>query len=140
MDLDRFASSGFPETEKNSLVLVIDSNADSLWLASQILKLCGCLSISTTKGLEALEMAQQKQPNLILSELMLADMDGLELVKQLRQVAIATPIVAVTTLWQSPYLELAVEAGCSGLLKKPYEVEELVAMVATYLPLPLFPF
>lgn len=134
MDLEHFARSGLPETEKKSLVLVIDSNADSLWLASQILGLCGCSSISTTKGLEALEAVQQKQPNLILSELMLTDIDGIELIKQLRQTAIATPIIAVTTLCQSPYGELAVRAGCNGLIKKPYEVEELVAVAATHLP------
>jgi CheY-like chemotaxis protein len=139
MDLERSSDSGLPDG-KHSSILVIDSNVDSLWLASQILRLCGCSPISTTKGLEALEIIQQKQPNLILSELMLADIDGLELVKQVRQVAIATPLIAVTTLWQSPYLEQAVGAGCTGLIKKPYEVEELVATVATYLPLPLSPF
>ncbi|MBD2071537.1 response regulator [Leptolyngbya sp. FACHB-671] len=140
MDLERFSGSGLPETEKNSLVLVIDSNADSLWLASQILDLCGYSSLSTTKGLEALEIVQQKRPSLILSELMLTDIDGIELIKQLRKMAIATPIVAVTTLWQSPYLELAVGAGCNGLIKKPYEVEELMAIAATHLPLLSFPF
>jgi CheY-like chemotaxis protein len=140
MDLERAFGSGLPKTEKNSLVLVIDSNADSLWLATQILDLCGCLSISTTKGLEALEIVQQRQPSLILSELMLADIDGIELIKQLRQMAIATPIVAVTTLCQSPYRELAIGAGCNGLIKKPYELEELLVPVATHLPLLSFPF
>ncbi|NJL35985.1 MAG: response regulator [Leptolyngbyaceae cyanobacterium SM1_4_3] len=120
-------------------MLIIDSNADSLWLATQILSLCGCLPIPATNGLEALKILQQKQPSLILSELMLSDIDGIELVKQVRQIAIATPIVAVTTLWQYPYLELAALAGCNGLLKKPYEVEELAAIAANYLSLPPFP-
>jgi CheY-like chemotaxis protein len=140
MDLERSSGDSFPGTGETSLVLVIDSNADSLWLATQILSLCGCLPIPATAGLEALKILQQKQPSLILSELMLSDMDGIDLVRQVRQTTIATPIIAVTTLWQYPYLELAALAGCNGLLKKPYEIEELAAIAASYLPLPPFPF
>jgi two-component system cell cycle response regulator DivK len=151
MDLERSAGSNLPEARdwsetRNLLVLVIDSNVDSLGLTTQVLNLCGCSLISTARGLEALQFLQEKQslqerqPDLILTELILDDIDGIELVKQLRGSAIATPIIAVTTLWLSPYQELAMSAGCDGFVKKPYEIEDLVAIAANYLPLPFSPF
>lgn len=112
------------------LVLAIDSNLDNLWLVTEVLSQCGCWVITATEGETALQIAEEHQPDLILVELVLPRLDGINLVRYLRQKAYTVPIIAVTSLLSSEYQERAVLAGCNEYIEKPYQISELEAAIA----------
>lgn len=112
------------------LVLAVDSNLDNLALVTEVLSWCGCRFITAAEAQAALQIAEEHQPDLILVELMLPGLDGLNLVRHLRSRAYTVPIIAVTSLVIPQYQELAILAGCNGYIKKPYDLQELEAAIA----------
>lgn len=114
-------------------VLVVDSNIDNLWLTVEVLNSCDCLPIAATNGNEALDMVEKYQPNLILLELMVSPIDGIDIIRRLRQNGNTVPIIAVTSLVTPFHRKLALLAGCDEYVNKPYEIERLEATVSRYL-------
>lgn len=72
-----------PESER-MLILVVDDNDAGLYVSSRILKKAGYNVLEASTGLEALEMAQQ-QPDLIILDLNLPDIDGFEVCKRIKE-------------------------------------------------------
>ena len=140
MDLERCFGVGKTANGKKSLVLVVDSNIDNLLLVEELLNPCCCSVMAATDGKQALCMAEEYQPDLILIELMLPKIDGIKVVQHLRQKENTTPIIAVTSLVNTKDLQQALRAGCNGYIKKPYEINELEATVYHYLHQQVSPF
>ena len=140
MDLERCFGVGKTANGKKSLVLVVDSNIDNLFLVEEILNPCCCSVMTATDGEQALCMIEKYQPDLILIELMLPKIDGIKFVQHLRQKENTTPIIAVTSLVNTKDLQQALRAGCNGYIKKPYEINELEATVYHYLHQQVSPF
>ncbi|PIG90677.1 response regulator [Gloeocapsopsis sp. IPPAS B-1203] len=113
----------FPDRE-NSLVLVVDSDLDSLTLTTEIIKVYGCGVLTATNSQNALQLAIAHKPTLILLELMLPETDGISLTQQLRQHTLC-PIIAVTSLPQYLFQAKALAAGCNDFMEKPIVVEDL---------------
>lgn len=120
---------------KQPLILAVDDNEDNLQLLTQILMLIGCSSVSATSGYAALTKARSYQPALILLDMMLPDLNGVEVVRQLKQDRQTSmiPIIAVTAMARAEDQERFFLAGCSDYIKKPYIVDELEAKIRRYL-------
>ncbi len=140
MDLERCFGIGKTHTGKKSLVLVVDSNIDNLLLVEEILNPCCCSVMAATDGEQALGMVEKYQPDLILIELMLPKIDGINFVEHLRQKENNTPTIALTSLVNTKDLQQALRAGCNGYIKKPYEINELESTVYHYLHHQVSPF
>ena len=140
MDLERCFGVGKTHTGKKSLVLVVDSNIDHLSLVEEVLNPCCCSVMAATDGIQALCMVEEYQPDLILIELILPKIDGINVVQHLRQKGKTTPVIAVTSLGNTKDFKEALRAGCNGYIKKPYEIEELEAIVYHYLHQQVYPF
>lgn len=132
MDLNLFCGTA-SDAGARPLVLVVDSYADNLFLMEELLKLCGCLTALAADSFTALQVADCQRPDLILTELVLPEISGIDLVKQLRALAIPTPIVAVTSCLSSQYEAQALQAGCDEFVEKPFSLEELEAIIARFL-------
>lgn len=129
----------FPATGNPVRILVVDDDQDNLLLINyQLLQLLDCTVISAQDGQSAIELAQTYRPDLILLDIMLPQMDGLEVARCLKQnpQTQAIPIIAVTAMARSMDQDLAVAAGCDGYVCKPYEIETLSAAIAHHLKLP----
>lgn len=131
---------GFPNNNqqdniKRPLILAVDDNEDNLQLLTQILMLIECSSVSATSGYTALTKARSYQPNLILLDMMLPDINGVEVVRQLKQDRQTSmiPIIAVTAMARAEDRERFFLAGCSDYIKKPYIVDDLEAKIRRYL-------
>lgn len=133
MNLDTCFILGLNGIEKKPLVLVVDSNIDNLYLTIEVLKSRDCSPIAATNGKEALYMAEQYQPNLILLELMLTGIDGIDIIRHLRQNGNTVPIIAVTSLVTHGHRKRAFLAGCNEYVNKPYEIDQLETTVSRYL-------
>lgn len=123
---------------KKVSILIVDDDPDNLILMGfQVSQLIGCSVISASDGVTALSMAKAFQPDLILLDMMLPDVDGFEVARRLKQDAqtCKIPLIAVTAMARSQDEEFAIQAGCNSYLRKPYDLENLGAAIQQQLQL-----
>jgi CheY-like chemotaxis protein len=131
MNINLHSSSPEQDKLRQPLVLAVDDNEDNLQLLAQLLMLIECSHITATDGSTAVLMAQNYQPNLILLDMMLPDLDGIEVVSRLKQdpETMNIPIIAVTAMARVEDQQRFLLAGCKEYIKKPYIIEELEATI-----------
>jgi two-component system cell cycle response regulator DivK len=116
-------------------VLVVDDNAQNLKLAQVTLAIEGYVTQTAADAEEALKALESFRPRLILMDLQLPGMDGLELTRQLKQNPAMRSIVIIAltaNAMKGDDLE-ALAAGCDGYMSKPIDIEALPKMVAEYI-------
>lgn len=112
-------------------VLVIEDYADTRQLISSILRKDGYQVIEAEDGVEGLLKASAGYPDLVIMDLALPEMDGVETARRIRQTPklSRTPIFVVSA-WLTKEVEADVRAvGCTEVFSKPFEVDELVNRV-----------
>jgi two-component system, cell cycle response regulator DivK len=117
------------------VILVVDDNAANLKLAREILTARGYEVISADRGAQAVEMARTRRPALVLLDMRLPDVDGLEVLKRLRSLAETKdlPVVAMTAQAMTGDRERFLAAGCDGYVSKPISLRILYAEVERHL-------
>lgn len=117
------------------LVLVVDDNEDNLLLLAFLLEQLGCTIVIAADGRTALDLAKRYQPTLILLDMMLPDIDGIEVLSHLRQnpFTAMTPVIAVTAMARAEDRERILAAGCNEYITKPYMIDELETLLRDYL-------
>lgn len=133
MSSQNFSSSATDNIQ--SLILAVDDNEDNLQLISQLLLLMNCCFITATDGKSAISMAQTYKPKLILLDMMLPDLSGIEVANYLKQDSQTKEIliVAVTAMARDEDRERFAKAGCEDCITKPYIIDELEAMIRRYI-------
>ena len=118
----------------SQLILVVEDDATMQKMALKILRSRGFACESAPNGRAAVAMAGALKPGLILMDLSLPEMNGWEATRALKaDPALAEiPVVAITAHAMVGDRETAIAAGCAECLTKPYELEELVALVEHY--------
>ncbi len=121
--------------ERPAKILIVDDEIQSGHLVADFLTAAGYEVTLVSGGKAALGLFQQNKPHLALVHLHLADMDGLELVRNFRSAAGPglTPIVAINSLELPGDREAALAAGANEYLKKPLRLEELAGLVQALL-------
>lgn len=112
-------------------ILVVEDNPLNLRLLETILDANGFNYGSAVTGEQGVEMAADQNYDLILMDLQLPGIDGYEALSQIRQSTPQneTPIIAVTGNTTISDQERALEAGFNDFLKKPYRIDDLLAMI-----------
>jgi two-component system, cell cycle response regulator DivK len=108
-------------------LLAVDDNDDSLLLLTQTLTRLDRSLVTAQTGKTALTLAQTLQPDLILLDIVLPDLSGFDVMRQLKQNAITAsiPIIAVTALARADDRQKLLQGGCIDCISKPYLLEEL---------------
>ncbi|RPI91641.1 MAG: response regulator [Chloroflexi bacterium] len=116
-------------------ILIIDDDLDTLRLVGLMLQRQGYQISATTNGQQGLEKAFEEDPDLILLDIMMPDMDGYEVTRRLRQnpSTAATPILMFTAKTQLDDKVTGFEVGADDYLTKPTHPSELQARVKTLL-------
>ncbi|MFC4321054.1 response regulator transcription factor [Litchfieldia salsa] len=117
----------------NKKVLVVDDEQSIVTLLQYNLKQAGFEVITAMDGEAGLNAAIHEQPDLIILDLMLPKMDGIEVCKELRQKRIATPIFMLTAKDDEFDKVLGLELGADDYLTKPFSPREVVARVKAIL-------
>jgi CheY-like chemotaxis protein len=109
------------------LVLVVDDVADGREIVGEYLKMSGYELDSAADGVEAVQKAQDLLPDVILMDVWLPKMDGLEATRRLRQDPRTKdiPIIALTAHGLASARGKAIEAGCDAVITKPFLPEAL---------------
>jgi two-component system cell cycle response regulator DivK len=114
--------SGWPSDAP--LVLIVDDNEKNRKLAREVLRAAGFRTLEAARGDEAIAVAAKRRPDVILLDLRLPDMDGMDVARGLRGGA-GTGRVPVVALSASPYAggsDRLLAAGFDGYIQKPIDV------------------
>ncbi|HEY9622710.1 MAG TPA: response regulator [Crinalium sp.] len=135
MDLELSSAPRFQPSANRPLILVVEDNEDNLMLLLHVLDLFGFSCISTQEGRAVFNLARDYQPDLILLDVVLPGLSGLEVIPALKQdpATASIPIIAVTALAKQEDRERLLQMGCDDYLDKPYDLSELEAMVHHHL-------
>ena len=104
-------------------VLIVEDNERNMRLMRLMLRPLDCHLYEATSGTEALTTLQRVTPDLILMDIQLPDIDGLEITRRMRQEKqlTTTPIIALTAYAMPGDREMFLEAGCTDYVAKPIE-------------------
>lgn len=114
-------------------ILVVDDSNLSRKTSRRILEAAGHRVIDVADGLAALEQYTLDRPDVVLLDVTMADMDGLEVLRQLRTIDPKARVVMATADVQSSTRELAMAGGASGFVTKPLAMELVQAAVGAAL-------
>ena len=116
-------------------VLVIDDSAEVREFVGETLRRLGFEVVTAITGKIAVARAKEHEPDLILCDVMLPDMDGFEVCGELRKLdeISGTPIIFVSSVGSEKHMERGLEAGANDYLVKPLNAEDVKALVERYL-------
>lgn len=122
-------------------ILCIEDNPDNMALVKRVLEVRGYCVYKAETGLEGIDIAENKQVDLILLDINLPDLDGYEVARRLRSsrktFLWTIPIIAVTANALKGDAENALDAGCDVYMSKPINIHELWARVEAFVPSPI---
>ncbi len=116
------------------VILVVEDEPKNLKLVSDLLQACGYTTIEATDGKQSVELAKVRKPDLILMDIQMPVMDGLEATRILKTDTTTKdiPVLALTSYAMKGDEERVLEAGCNGYLAKPFDIQELLKEVGKY--------
>ena len=112
-------------------VLVVEDFADNRFMMRKLLEMSGYQVVEAVDGKEAVEVAESVRPDLILMDLSLPRLDGLDATRRIRELdgLRRVPIVAVSAHDTNDFHADALAAGCNEYVTKPIDFDELDALV-----------
>ena len=115
-------------------VLIVEDNELNMKLFSDLLDAHGYETFQTREGLKAIEMAKEHQPDLILMDIQLPEVSGLEVTKWIKDDASLRdiPIVAVTAFAMKGDEKRIRDGGCEAYISKPITVSSFLATVRQF--------
>jgi two-component system chemotaxis response regulator CheY len=120
-----------------STVLIVDDSSTMRKIISRSLRQAGLVVdevLEAADGIEGLNVvAAGKKIDLILSDINMPNMDGLEFIRSLRAKGCSVPVVMVTTEGGEAVIEEALNSGASDSIKKPFTPEQLMDKLGRYL-------
>ena len=118
----------------DELVLIVDDNERNMRLARDVLLAAGFRTLEAGCGADAVALAAEHLPDVILMDIRLPDMDGTEAARQLKEHArtAGIPIVALTSLAMKGDREWLLGAGFDGYLEKPISVRDFSDQVRSH--------
>ena len=116
-------------------VLIVEDNELNMKLFRDLLEAQGYETLQTREGLQALSLARQHRPDLILMDIQLPEISGLEVTKWLKEDEELSriPVIAVTAFAMKGDEERILEGGCEAYLSKPISVMSFIDTVKSFL-------
>ena len=119
-------------------ILYIEDNPQNMRLVSKMLKIGGYEMLEAVDGLSGVAVAARERPDLILMDINLPDIDGLEATSRIKAnpVTANIPVVALTANAMHGDRERFIASGCDGYLAKPVTKNELLNTISHFLGVP----
>jgi two-component system, cell cycle response regulator DivK len=119
----------------NELILIVEDNPKNLKLVRDVLQVRGYRTIEAGTGEEGVQMAREQQPALVLMDIQLPGLSGVEAFRELRAdpTTRAIPVIAVTASVMAQERQKVMAAGFDGFQGKPISVRELLETVRSIL-------
>lgn len=119
----------------NKTVMIVEDNELNMKLFTDLLEAHEYKTIQTRDGLRVLDLAREHQPDLILMDIQLPQISGLDVTKMLKgdEELKSIPVIAVTAFAMKGDEEKIREGGCEDYLSKPIAVHKLMATIEKYI-------
>lgn len=144
---DPLATSGLPTFKENKvsskgqqvgqkfLILVVDDSADNVAMISLFLQQQGYRVVTAANGEDAITVATQMMPNLILMDINLPTLDGLGATRRIREndALRDIPVIAITAFGTEGFQRAAYDVGVAGYLTKPLDLDRMHQLIARLL-------
>src|SRR5262245_11281799 len=134
----RRSRSPYRSAMPNELILIVEDNPKNLKLVRDTLQVKGYHTVETDTGEEGVQLARERRPALILMDIQLPGMNGIEALRELRAhpTTRAIPVIAVTASVMAQDRQKIMAAGFDGFQGKPISVRELLATMRAILERP----
>ena len=123
-------------TDTQALVLIGEDEPDNQVILQTVVEsLVGARAEVAGDGLTVLALVERERPKMILLDLMMPGLDGFQVTRQLKAnpSTASIPIVAVSAMARPDDRAAALAAGCDDFVRKPFELDDLEAVIRTYI-------
>lgn len=116
-------------------VMIVEDNELNMKLFKDLIEACGYETVRTANGREAVELAREHKPNLILMDIQLPEVSGLDVTQWLKadDELCAIPVIAVTAFAMKGDEERIRKGGCEAYISKPIQVPKFIETIKSYL-------
>jgi len=116
-------------------ILIVEDNDLNMKLFSDLLEAHGYATLKTKDGIEALELVRTHKPDLVIMDIQLPEVSGLEVTRWIREDETIShiPIIAVTAFAMKGDEEKILQSGCEAYVSKPISVTEFLGTVEKFL-------
>ncbi|KST69993.1 response regulator [Mastigocoleus testarum] len=122
--------------DSEPLILAVEDNEDNLLIVNYVVDSLDCKFIGEMSGEKTLIIARNYRPDLILLDIMLPDINGIDVFRQLQldPITKSIPVIAVTALAMLEEQKTISESGFDGYITKPYLLEDLEDIIRLHIP------
>jgi two-component system, cell cycle response regulator DivK len=116
-------------------VLIVEDNELNMKLFNDLLEAHGYATLKARAGLEGYELAREHMPDLVLMDIQLPEVSGIDIIKLMKEndTLRSIPIIAITAFAMKGDEERIRESGCEGYLSKPISVSKFVETVRSFI-------
>jgi two-component system cell cycle response regulator DivK len=119
----------------STTILIVEDDELNMKLWNDVLEAQGYALLKTRLGLEAIGIAGEHRPDLILLDIRLPDISGFDVARRLKadEATRSIPVIALTAFAQTEHQREALESGCDGYISKPVNVLNFLQTIDTWL-------
>lgn len=110
-------------------ILVIDDEEKMCWALERALSHEGYQVVTATRGLQGIELAQEAEPTMVILDLKMPDINGIEVLKELKNINTSIPVIMITAHGTIDTAIEAMKLGATDYITKPFKLEELKIQV-----------
>jgi two-component system, response regulator, stage 0 sporulation protein F len=114
-------------------ILIVDDQFGIRVLLQEVLEKAGYSTFQAPNGQVALDIVQSHKPDLILLDMKIPGMDGLEILRNIRKLEIDTKVIMMTAYGELDLIQEAMEMGALAHFTKPFDIDELRQVVQIHL-------
>ena len=118
---------------KQPKILIVDDSQELLEIMCEYLETCGYTVHMTTESKEALRLIAAAEYDVVVSDIHMPEMDGLELMARVKNKHPGLPVVLITGYSVSEARKIAMEKGADAFVEKPFHMKEIIDVVANLL-------
>ena len=114
--------------KKQRLILVVDDEREIRTVVKSILELEGYAVVTAVNGRSALAMVEEHQPDLVILDITMPDLDGFMVLELIRQKS-KIPVIMLSARNDASDMQIALELGADDYIRKPFSNKELLARI-----------
>lgn len=113
-------------------VLIVDDQNGIRILLAEVLKLDGYMTLTAASGLEALQLIEQHTFDLVILDVKMPGMDGIEILARIRKAGLSVPAIMMTAYDELQIIDEAKSYGILTHFKKPFDISEVRSVIASH--------
>lgn len=117
-------------------ILVIDDEEKMCWALERALSHEGYQVVTTTRGLHGIDLAQETNPSIVILDLKMPDIDGIEVLKEIKKINSSIPVIMITAHGTIDTAIEAIKIGATDYITKPFKLDKLKTLLKQALHLP----